>query len=946
MPLCGRSAFLPGLLLYSGVLSAQTLPVFIRLKDQPHRRILAAASRQAARQTIEAAIKPGQDAIETRLKALGGSRIQRYTILNLLRADIPVAALDRLRAHPAVARVFPVLILESQLVNSIPAMGATAFWTAGYTGGNQSVAVLDSGLNPSHPAFTGLTVNNQVFLSNGAGDPCFSPQDSASSPLDRHGHGTAVSGVIASQGAPGWTNYLGVAHSLGTLYNLKVAYLNRCNPGTARSNSADVLAAIDWAVLNTPVSVFNYSYGGTTNSDDDGFAQQMDDIVDTWGVSITISAGNSGSPNGGNPHPVTTPGIAWNVVTAANWDTGGLPNNSNETINLSSSRGPTAGGRFKPDLSAPGTLIYLPQYNTSDFSPWTGTSFAAPHTAGALALLHQAGVTAPIAAKAILLNTADGAEWQIDGGWGYANLTRALQELPNGYTASIGSNQFLLYRGSTSGPVQSTLVWNRHIDSQAGPLFSDLNLYLYDGVSGAELASSASSIQNVERVAGSASEAVLKVSAPQINLPAGTTSEPLALAISQPGFVSASGPALTESCAAPGTVNRGVTFTVSCTVFNAGDLAAFSVQGPLNFSGQTGGQVNSFGTVTPGSSSTRDWSVTASSTPGTYTLAASIGSSSFGESFAAGTTVNFDVGQACSYAASPSSATALAGGFNSSITINSGTGCSWVVASDKNWITFPSGASGSGAGTVDYFVSPSNLPVPRSGSLALNGQTATAITQASSNQAFVTQQYSDLLGRNPDSSGLSYWTNILDSGGMTQSQMAANFFTSREFAGNGSFVFGCYLGILGRDADFGGWNYWFSSLQQGQLTGPAVLNSFLASPEYQQRFGAPDDSGFVTELYHNTLDREPDSGGLSYWVGQLRSGAMTRAQVVNSFITSPEFISINQDRVYAFMLYFGFLRRDPDASGLSYWLGQIQSGWPLSNAIGSFITSPEYVARF
>jgi len=51
-------------------------------------------------------------------------------------------------------------------------------------------------------------------------------------------------------------------------------------------------------------------------------------------------------------------------------------------------------------------------------------------------------------------------------------------------------------------------------------------------------------------------------------------------------------------------------------------------------------------------------------------------------------------------------------------------------------------------------------------------------------------------------------------------------------------------------------------------------------------------------------------------------------------------------RAYADLLYMGFLRRNPDPSGLAFWQGQLASQANLPNVINAFITSAEYVARF
>lgn len=50
----------------------------------------------------------------------------------------------------------------------------------------------------------------------------------------------------------------------------------------------------------------------------------------------------------------------------------------------------------------------------------------------------------------------------------------------------------------------------------------------------------------------------------------------------------------------------------------------------------------------------------------------------------------------------------------------------------------------------------------------------------------------------------------------------------------------------------------------------------------------PTDAQFVSLLYTNALHRTADTAGLNYWVGQLSSGAQTRAQALIRFSESAE----------------------------------------------------------
>jgi subtilisin family serine protease len=241
---------------------AETLRVFVVLRSQPHREVLeryegpaklrlemlesrvrtastrspveaeqAQAElerewrevRRMAFEEIRRQIEPEQDAVERLILSLGGGNIRRFAAINMLAADLPASAIATLSADPLIREISLVEKQRAELNVSVPALGATSFWTYGYTGAGQSVAVLDSGVRTNHPAFSGLSIMSRVFLDNGKLDPCF--LDNATSAEDYDGHGTHVVGIVASRGdSYPWTDYLGVAKGLGTLYNLKVAF--------------------------------------------------------------------------------------------------------------------------------------------------------------------------------------------------------------------------------------------------------------------------------------------------------------------------------------------------------------------------------------------------------------------------------------------------------------------------------------------------------------------------------------------------------------------------------------------------------------------------------------------------------------------------------------------------------------------------------------------------
>jgi hypothetical protein len=102
-------------------------------------------------------------------------------------------------------------------------------------------------------------------------------------------------------------------------------------------------------------------------------------------------------------------------------------------------------------------------------------------------------------------------------------------------------------------------------------------------------------------------------------------------------------------------------------------------------------------------------------------------------------------------------------------------------------------------------------------------------------------------------------------------------------------VYRLYEGALNRAPDQEGLTYWTNVLNAGTPL-QSVADGFVGSAEFQADYGALDNTGFVTLLYSNVLHRAPDATGLSVWVAELNSG-VTRSQVLLGFTQSQEDIN-------------------------------------------------------
>jgi len=111
-----------------------------------------------------------------------------------------------------------------------------------------------------------------------------------------------------------------------------------------------------------------------------------------------------------------------------------------------------------------------------------------------------------------------------------------------------------------------------------------------------------------------------------------------------------------------------------------------------------------------------------------------------------------------------------------------------------------------------------------------------------------------------------------------------------------------YQAAFDREPDKGGLGYWINHLDQG-LSLQAVATGFIGSNEFKGLYGPnPSNEAFVNLLYQNVLNRQPDAGGEAYWLNHLSTG-MTREMVLIGFSESAENQTAVQGRIESGILY-------------------------------------------
>ncbi len=239
-----------------------------------------------------------------------------------------------------------------------------AFTSSPLVGTGQTVAIIDSGIDYTHPSLGGgygpgfKIVGGHDFV------------DDDNDPIDTYGHGTEIAGIIAAD------PYVadGLDHS-GIAPGAKLVALRIDGNGVTSVPDSRIEAALKWCIdhrIEFGITVINISYG-TGHFDEPTVSSIYGDEIQTltdFGVSIVAASGNEGISGGLG---IDTPAADPNVISVGSVD-------STDRISDFTERG------YALSLLAPGELIST-TLRLGGFGNVDGTSFAAPFVAGTIALM-------------------------------------------------------------------------------------------------------------------------------------------------------------------------------------------------------------------------------------------------------------------------------------------------------------------------------------------------------------------------------------------------------------------------------------------------------------------------------------------------------------------------------------------------------------------------------
>ena len=312
--------------------------------------------------------------------------------------EVSAAELDRLAADPEVISITENGTYRTQLDLSIPQVRADEAWNAGFPGTGQTVAIIDTGVEKTHPFLANKVVAEACFSFGGwcPGGKTSATGPGSGMPCPGLGcdHGTHVAGIAAGLGS----SFSGVARQ-SNIIAIQV-FSDSGFPGMPTTSWSDLIAGlehVDSLRGSFAIASVNMSLGGGLFDDDcdatNPALQAAMANLRSQGVAPVVASGNFSSSN-----TISSPAClssAVSVGAVASKDSGfcqGLPAN-----------GPTARDRVVCfSNSSPKLSLLAPGYQINSsvpdgkFARYSGTSMAAPHVAGAWAVMKQKKPTASV----------------------------------------------------------------------------------------------------------------------------------------------------------------------------------------------------------------------------------------------------------------------------------------------------------------------------------------------------------------------------------------------------------------------------------------------------------------------------------------------------------------------------------------------------------------------
>ena len=273
----------------------------------------------------------------------------------------------------------------------------------------------------------------------------------------------------------------------------------------------------------------------------------------------------------------------------------------------------------------------------------------------------------------------------------------------------------------------------------------------------------------------------------------------------------------------------------------------------------------------------------------------------------------------------------------------SGGGCAWEASSNAAWLqVYP--LSGTGPASLQFTAFPNFTRSARTASISAAGRTFT-VTQSGNpstpSRRFVQLLYDNFLNRLPGDAEAAGWESQL-SGGVSRADVANSFFNSEEFNLGSRFVAGLYVGLLNRDAEYGGWLFQRGAMIEGVVNPDSLVRNFIESAEFRAQNPSLSDADFVRLLYRQVLLREAAAPEVELQVNAIRNSG--RVVLARALLNSAEFRASAGPRLLAFLLYATLVFRDATAGERAAAIAQLNAGTAMKSLMEAVIAGAEFAA--
>lgn len=320
-------------------------------------------------------------------RVLGGNRrgVKTFDVVPYVAMTVSPEQLARLLADPTVTAVQEDALAAPMLAESVPLIRADRVWSSGSDGRKQIIAILDTGVEKTHPAIgAAKVVSEACYSTTSRGDVSICPSglitgpgSGVNCPLTISGcdHGTYVASIAAGNKTSS-PPLKGVAPGAQII---AIQVFSKTSAGSVKSYTSDQMLALQ-RVLQLKDSfgarrivAVNLSLGSGRYKDycDGDFRQTLIEQLRAAGIATIVAAGNDGYDEF-----ITEPACIPGVIAV------GSSQKSDDAVS------PFSNQSGFVHLLAPGDAITAAQAGGL-FGAKSGTSMATPHVAGAWALLRQ-----------------------------------------------------------------------------------------------------------------------------------------------------------------------------------------------------------------------------------------------------------------------------------------------------------------------------------------------------------------------------------------------------------------------------------------------------------------------------------------------------------------------------------------------------------------------------